>query len=101
MTSMNEKQSAPHLGALDERYEILGELRGDGNARRFIARRRADGFDVMIDVASADHGGENNALSHFASDAQILGRATHPLVPHVIEGRWIGRDAFAVVRERV
>jgi hypothetical protein len=98
---MSGSQSAPDLRAVEDRYEILGELRGGYATRYYLARRRADGADVMITVAVAPHGGENNALAHFASDAQILSRLGHPTIARVLEGKWLGSDAFAVVVERL
>ena len=98
---MSELQSAPGLGALDARYETVGELRETPGVRRYIARRRSDRADVLITVVRPEGGGENNALAHFASDAQILARIDHHSVPRVIEGRWAGSDRFAVVSERV
>ena len=96
---MSEQQSAPDLRPLDEHYQIVGELRAAPPTRYFIGRRQADGSDVMIAVVDAAAGGENNALAHFASDAQLLSRETHPSIAQVIEGRWLGKDTFAVVTE--
>ena len=101
---MPEQQSAPDLGVLGklvDRYEILGELRGSEAIRRFIARRREDGLEVTIVTVDAARGGDNNALAHFASDAKILTRASHPRIPRVLEGQWLGADGYAVVSERV
>lgn len=98
---MSEGRNAPDLKVLDEKYERLGELRGSDDARTYLAKRRSDGADVMIAVVHAANGGEHNALPHFASDTQMLARITHPNVPRVLEGRWLGKDAFAVVSERV
>jgi len=98
---MSEQQSAPDLRPLDEHYQIVGELRGAPPTRYFIARRKDDGSDVMIAVVDAAAAGENNALAHFASDAQLLSSETHPSIARVIEGRWLGKDAFAVVTERI
>jgi hypothetical protein len=98
---MSELQSAPDLGALDARYEVLGELRGSASTRRFIATRREDGGEVLISVVQSAHGDDNNALAHFASDVQILTRANHPRVARALEGLWLGADRFAVVNERI
>ena len=98
---MSEGQNAPDLRVLDERYERQGELRGGDAARTYLGKRRSDGADVMITVVSAPNGGENNALSHLASDTQMLARISHPNVPRVLDGLWLGKDAFAVVSERV
>src|ERR1044071_500601 len=98
---MSELQSALIPRALDARYETVGELREAPNEHRFIARRRSDGADVMITAVSAERGGENNALAHFASDVQRLTNLRHRRIPRVIEGLWVGRDSFGVVSERV
>ena len=98
---MSELQSAPNAGALEERYEIVGELSGPPSAHLYMARRRDDGAEVMITVVSADAGGENNAIAHFASDAQALTGFSHPRLARVLEGAWTGNDSFAVVSERI
>jgi serine/threonine protein kinase len=98
---MSEGQNGPDLRVLDERYERQGELRGSDGARTYFGKRREDGADVTITIVQAANGGENNALSHLASDTQMLGRISHPNVPRSLDGKWIGKDTFAVVRERV
>src|SRR2546430_1483913 len=98
---MSELKSAPTRRVLDGWYETVGELRQTPNEHHYIARRRSDGTDVMISVVSAEGGGENNALAHFASDVQILTSLHHRRVPRVIEGLWVANDSFAVVSERV
>src|SRR5690242_7091343 len=98
------KSAAPasDLRGLESDYEIRGELRGTAAARYYIGRRKQDGAeDVVITVFRAPKGGGNNALSHFASDVQILMSNRHPAIPRVIDGRWLGNDAYAVVTERV
>jgi hypothetical protein len=92
---------APDLKALSDRYEVLGELRGAEDLRSYLARRTADGSDVTILVARAPRGGENNALTHYAADTQLLTNIGHPGMPRVLEGRWLGADSVAVVSERV
>ena len=87
---------------LESDYDIRGELRGTDAARFYIGRRKQDGGEeVAITVFQGPKDGGNNALSHFASDAQLLSRNEHPNVPRVIEGRWVGNDQFALVTERV
>ncbi|MEP6494924.1 MAG: protein kinase [bacterium] len=98
---MREASDAPELQKLDDKYVVLGELRGSDNARSYLGKRRDDDRAVMITVVRAANGGENNALSHFASDAQMLARISHPRVPQVVEGRWLGKNAYAVISERV
>ena len=93
---MSEPQSGPDLRPLEDKYEILSELRTNTRVRTYVARSRDDGADVVITVATE---GENNALAHYASDTQLLTTASHPSI-RVLGGHWVGKD-FAVVRERV
>ncbi len=96
------KTTSPALNPLDQKYKIVGELRGSrGQAfKTYIARRRAGGADVIITVASAAPD-DNNALSHVASDTQLLKGLRHPHLARVVDGLWLGTDAFAAVSERV
>ncbi|MEP6619075.1 MAG: hypothetical protein ABJE47_07170 [bacterium] len=95
------------LSVMDNDYEIIGELSLRGDARAFIAtrkdstgKRRDDNSRVIITVSSAPAGDEGNALAHFAADTQLLTRLKHRRLLPIMEGRWIGTDAFAVVSER-
>ena len=98
---MAARPNAPDLRALDDDYEILGELRARKDAQQFLAKRKSDGADVLITVISAPGGGENNALAHLASDVKLLTGLRHPGLLQTIDGRWLGNDAFAVVTQRV
>lgn len=99
---MSEPEQKPDLlRTLESSYEIVGELRGAPHTQRYDAHRREDGAAVMITVARALRGGENNALAHLASDVQLLTNVTHPNVPQVLGGQWLGSEAFAVISERV
>ena len=98
---MTARANAPDLRALEDSYEILGELRARTDARQFLAKRRDDGADVMITVYEAANGGENNALAHLASDVNLLTGLRHPGLLPTLDGRWLGNDAFAVVTQRV
>jgi len=89
------------LHLLDDRYEIVGELRGGATTRYFFGHRRADGRDVLVAVVAGDAVGENNALGHLASDAQLLESNGHPSVARVLDGRWLAAGTYAVVTERV
>jgi hypothetical protein len=80
-------------------YEIIGELAVDQTARRYLARREADGTDVLITVVDAPEGDEGNALNHLASDVKIMATHPHPGVLGVLEGHWVG-ESFAVVTQR-
>jgi hypothetical protein len=88
------------LAELAGRYEILGELAGHDGATTFIARRRADSADAQIVVFTAPQGDEGNALSHLAADVNLLAGAMHPGLVPILEGAWVGREAFAVVMRR-
>lgn len=86
---------------LDEAYDIVAELGARDSARMLMAKRRSDGLDVVIAITQKPAGDERNALTLLAADTKVL--ATHgyrALVP-TVEGRWLGSDAFAVVRERI
>lgn len=99
---MSEGTAAPDFRGLENDYEISGELRGSDSARHYIGRSKAGSAgDVLITVVNAPNGGENNALSHFAADAQILASNTHPTISRVRDGRWIGKDSFALVSDRI
>jgi hypothetical protein len=99
---MAEVRSAPAVRGLEDRYEILGELRGSGSARYYIGRVR-DGraAEVAIVVVTKAEGGETSDLAHFAADSNILTADPHPAIPRVLESRWVGNDTVAVVSERV
>src|SRR5262245_11630956 len=101
MAEEQKKAPAPDLRGLENDYNIRGELRGSAGARYFIGSRKQDGAEVAITILRAPKDGGNNALSHFASDVQVLSDHRHPAIPRVVEGRWVGSDAFAVVTERV
>ena len=97
---MSDEQKAPDVRALEDRYQILGELRSDAGPRTYIGKRKADGADVLIRVVRSAKN-DNNALAHFASDAQLLSDLDHPIVLRTLESRWLSADTIAVVNERV
>ncbi|MES2179139.1 MAG: hypothetical protein V4550_14860 [Gemmatimonadota bacterium] len=95
------------LSSLESDYEFVGELSGRGSARTFIAtrkdngsKRREDDTRVLVSVISTPNGDEGNALSHLAADTQLLAGLKHRRLIPVIEGRWIGKDAYAIVTQR-
>src|ERR1043166_5692600 len=92
---------APDLTPLTDTYDFLTELHTSGTAVTYLGRHRELGRDVAITVVQVPGGGSNNTLTHFASDARLLSTMRHPNVAPVIEGRWLGNEAFAVVRARV
>ena len=97
---MSDEQKAPDVRVLEDRYQILGELRGAAGPQTYIGKRRADGADVFIRVIRGAKD-DNNALAHLASDAQILTGVDHANVLRVLESRWLGPDTMAIVNERV
>lgn len=97
---MKTQHDTLNLDQLAEQYEVIGELAGRGDARTFMGRRRSDGVDVHIAVTRAPQGDEGNALSHLAADAQLLAATAHPNVLAVVDGQWVGTDAFALITER-
>ena len=104
---MSETNESPDLSALENDYEIVGEVRAAGGARTFTAsrkdtgaKRREDQSGVLISVVTTPEGDEGNALAHLAADTKLLAGLTHRRLMPVVEGRWIGTDAFAVVTQR-
>ena len=93
-------RSAPPLEALENDYTIIGELGARDERRSFLARRNEDGRDVLIVLANTPAGDEKHALTHLAADANLLSRLEHRNLVRVIDGHWLGDDAFAVVTER-
>jgi hypothetical protein len=96
---MSEGRKTADLRALDERYEVRGELRGAGAVRTYIGRMKDSSAEVAIMVTQAP--GDNNELSHLASDARMLTSLSHPGLIRVLDGCWLGTTGFAVVSERL
>ena len=95
---LNVARETVDVAALADTYQVIGELRG---GRLYFARRRDDRSEVIVRVVRSSEAGGNNALAHLASDAQLLRTLTHPHMPRVLDGRWLGSEAFAVVSERI
>jgi hypothetical protein len=90
------------LSTLSDSYEIVGEYAPLGHNRRYPGRRREDGRDVLITILhAAPEVAQGKAIAQFAADVNLLTALSHPNVPQVLEGRWIGDDAFAYVTDRV
>jgi len=105
---MSETKLSLDLSALSNDYEIVGEVSVLRDARTFMAtrknagtKRRDDDTGVLISVITSPAGDEGNALSHLAADTKMLAGSTHRRLIPVIDGRWIGDDAFAVVTQRI
>lgn len=104
---MSETKQPLDLSVLQNDYEIVGEVSGARDVRTFMAsrkdadtKRRDDDSGVSISVVTTPAGDEGNALSHLAADTKMLVGSTHRRLIPVIDGRWIGDDAFAVVTQR-
>jgi hypothetical protein len=91
---------APRLQAIEDSYEIIGQLRGSEHARRYIGRRREDRANVVITVVTPP-GGQGTELSHFAADAQLLAGERHPHLVDVLDARWLDNTSLALVTRRV
>ena len=96
------------LTALADEFDIVGELARGTGAQYLIAtrkstegKRREDSGRVLIEIARPPEGDESHALDHLASDTKLLSNLRHRRLVSVYEGRWLGADAFAVVREYV
>ncbi|MDQ2665928.1 MAG: hypothetical protein M3Z05_07945 [Gemmatimonadota bacterium] len=104
---MTEARQSPDLSSLAADYDIVGEMGGARDARTYMATRKAaagkrrdDQTAVLISVVTSPDGDEGNALSHLAADTKLLAANTHRRLVPVVEGRWLGADAFAVVTQR-
>src|SRR4051794_38348763 len=100
---MSSSQEKPlDLSALSDKYDIAGEYAALGQNRRYPARRKEDGRDVLITVLrAAPDVAQGKAIAQFAADANLLAALSHPSVPQGLEARWIGDDAFALVTDRI
>jgi hypothetical protein len=102
------RTSEPVLTALADDFDIVGELGGAPGTRFLIAtrksvdgKRRDDPGRVIIEIVRSPEGDESHALDHVASDTKLLSSLRHRRLVPILEGRWVGDDAFAVVREQV
>src|SRR2546423_2830983 len=105
---MQDTKQRFDLSALEDDYEITGELSADGDGRAFIAtrkdaaaKRRDDRTGVVIEVVGPPPGDEGHALTHLAADTQVLTRIGHRRLIPVVDARWVGADAFAVITQRI
>src|SRR3954468_455129 len=104
MSSTQEKpqDKSPDLTQLHDTYDIIGEIGGHGTVRLYPARRKDDGRDVLVTVMrSGGDVAQGKAIAQFAADVNLLTTLRHPNVPQVLEGRWVGEDAFALVTDRI
>ena len=95
---LNVSRETVDVAPLADAYQIIGELRG---GRLYFARRRDNRAEVIVRVVRSAETGGNNALAHLGSDVQLLRTLSHPHMVRVLEGRWLGTDAFALVSERI
>ena len=100
---MSSTQEKPlDLSALSDKYELVGEYAALGQNRRYPGRRREDGRDVLITVLrAAPDVAQGKAVAQYAADANLMASLSHPNIPQVFEGRWVGNDAFALVTDRI
>lgn len=99
---MRSTPDKPDLTLLNDTYDILGEIGTREHSASYVGTRKVDACDVLITVMRANaEVADGKAIAQFAADANLLVTLTHPNVPRVIEGRWIGDDCFAMVSERV
>lgn len=100
-------KQAPDLSALSSDYDIVGQLDDAPDYRTYIGtrksadtKRRDDQTGVFITVVTTPEGDEGNAVTHLAADVKQLAVNPHRRLLPIIEGRWLGDDAFAVVTQR-
>ena len=102
------RTSEPDLTNLTGDFDIVGELGGRQRSQYLIAmrktpagKRRDDSDRVLVEVVRPPEGDESHALDHLASDTKLLSGLRHRRLVSIVEGRWLGPDAFAVIREYV
>src|SRR5215218_2437821 len=102
------RTTAPELAALADEFDIVGELGGGPRTPFLIATRkststgrRGDSDRVLIEVVRPPEGDESHALDHLASDTKLLSGQRHRRFVSILGGKWLGDDAFAIVREYV
>jgi hypothetical protein len=102
------RTSEPDLTNLTGDFDIVGEVGGRRTTQYLIAmrktptgKRREDSDRVLVEVVRPPEGDESHALDHLASDTKLLSGLRHRRLVSIIEGRWLGPDAFAVIREYV
>jgi hypothetical protein len=100
--------ASPDLAPITADYDIVGELGTKSSVRVLLATkksatgsRRDDDDRVLIEIVPPPAGDESHALQHLASDITTLSGLRHRRLVKTLEGRWLGADAFAVIRERV
>src|SRR5215218_10347100 len=102
------RTSDPDLTNLTGDFDIVGELGGRPRTQYLIAtrktpagKRREDTDRVLVEIVHPPEGDESHALDHLASDTKLLSGLRHRRLVSLVEGRWLGPDAFAVIREYV
>ena len=105
---MRDPKQSLDLSPLHDDFDIVGELGSGEETRTFTATRKGaasnrkdDQTGVLIEVVTAPAADEANALSHLAADTQLLMRLRHRRLIPVLEGRWLGQEAFAVITQRI
>ncbi|MBA3672177.1 MAG: hypothetical protein H0W68_09175, partial [Gemmatimonadaceae bacterium] len=105
---MSDPRPSLDLSSLESDYEIVGELSAPHSARTLLATRRGGGRNrredepgVVISVVVPPEGDEGNALSHLAADAGLMRATPHRRLVPVLDSRWIGKEAYAVVTPRI
>ena len=102
------RTTEPDLTSLTSDFDIVGELGTRPRTQYLIAtrktpqdKRRDDKDRVLVEVFHPPEGDESHALDHLASDTKLLSGLRHRRLVSIVEGRWLGPDAFAVIREYV
>jgi len=102
------RTSDPDLTNLTSDFDIVGEVGSGPRTQYLIAtrktppgKRRDDNDRVLVEVVHPPEGDESHALDHLASDTKLLSGLRHRRLVSIVEGRWLGNDAFAVIREYV
>ncbi|MEO8561327.1 MAG: hypothetical protein ABI601_04580 [bacterium] len=102
------RSNNPELTALTDDYDIVGQLASAQGTHFVLATTKAtpgtrrDYYGrVLIEIVRPPEGDEAHALDLLASDTKLLTNLRHRRLVPIIEGRWLGSEAFAVVREHM
>ena len=89
------------LAGLEDRYELLKELRRGETSSTWLAHERASYRDVLITLVHAGSLPRRELLSQIGADSQLLSVQHHGSVIPVLASHWLADGSLAIVRPRV
>lgn len=89
------------LAGLEDRYELLRELRRGKTSSTWLAHERASYRDVLITLVQAGSLPRRELFSQIGADAQLLSTQHQGSVISVLASHWLADGSLAIVRPRV